>query len=215
MFLLQAAARVDTIFVHTEPAAQGLFQKVTSIASGVMTLTLLGIAITLVPAMWNFRKTYKKTNTILDRIQADVFPLVKHAHSIADNLDYISTAVRADVGMIQNTIKSANGTIQRAVGTTEQRLNEFNALLDVVQGEAEGLFVSTAATVRGVKTGASHLVGGVGPEIASVEVDVDDLEIVVDDQEIENYGYDDSPESDDQPDAARAPRIIRRARTRR
>jgi uncharacterized protein YoxC len=213
--LLQAAARVDTIFIQTAPVAQSWFAKVTGVAGVVMTLTILAIAISLVPAMWNFRKTYKKTNELLDRIQADVMPLIKHAHSIADNLDYISTAIRSDVGMIQDTIKSANGQIQQAVGMTERRINEFNALLAVVQDEAEGLFVSTAATVAGVKTGASHLVGGDGTELASVEVDGDDLEIVVDDEETDYYGYDDSPESDDQPDATRAPRIIRRDRSRR
>jgi hypothetical protein len=215
MLLVQAARAVDTIFVNTAPASQGWFQKATSIASGVTTLTLMVMAIALVPAAWNFRKTYQKTSALLDRIQADVMPLVKHAHSIADNLDYISTAIRSDVGMIQNTVKSANSQIQRAVGQTEQRINEFNALLAVVQGEAEGLFVSTAATVAGVKTGASHLVGGDGTEIASVEVDGNDLEIVLDDEETDDYGYDDSSGSDDQPDPARAPRIIRRTRTRR
>jgi hypothetical protein len=212
---LQAAARVDTIFVQTAPVTQSWFAKVTGVAGVVMTLTILAIAISLVPAMWNFRKTYKKTNDILDRIQADVMPLIKHAHSIGDNLDYISTAIRADMGMIQSTIKSANGQIQQAVGMTERRINEFNALLAVVQSEAEGLFVSTAATVAGVKTGASHLVRRDGTEIASVEVDGDDLEIVVDDEETDDYGYYDSPESDDEPDQARAPRIIRRDRTRR
>lgn len=215
-FSLQAAATaVDTIYVHSAAPAQGTFQKVTGIASGIMTLTLMIMAVALVPAAWNFRKTYKKTSQLLERVQADVAPLIKHAHSIADNLDYISTAVRADVAMIQSTLASANQRIQGAVDITETRINEFNALLDVVQDEAEGLFVSTAATVRGVKTSASHLIGADGPELASVEVDGDDLEIVVDDEEIEDYGYDDTPESDDNPDATRAPRIIRRDRTRR
>jgi len=216
-FLLQAAARTvhDTIYVASATASQSWFQKVTGAASGVMTLTLMILAVALVPAAWNFRKTYKKTNEIIDRIQADVMPLIKHAHSIADNLDYISTAIRSDVGMIQDTLKSANGRIREAVRGTEHRINEFNALLEVVQGEAEGLFVSTAATVRGVKTGASHLVGGDGTELASVEADDDDLEIVVDELEIDDYGYDDTPEPDHEPDAARAPRIIRRDRDRR
>jgi len=214
MLLLQARVVHDTIFIQTAPVAQSWFAKVASVAGVLMTLTLLAMAIALVPAAWNFRKTYKKTSALLERIEADVMPLTKHAHSIADNLDYISTALRADIGMIQDTLKSANRTIRDAVGATEQKVNEFNALLDVVQGEAEGLFVSTAATVRGVKTGASHLVGGAGTEIASVEVDGDDLEIVVDDEETDDYGYDDSPESDDQPDS-RAPRIIRRDRSRR
>ena len=34
-------------------------------------------------------------------------------------------------------------------------MNEFNALLAVVQQEAEQLFVSTASTVRGVREGAA------------------------------------------------------------
>jgi hypothetical protein len=215
MLLLQARAIHDTIFMQTAPVAQSWFAKVTSIAGGVMTLTLLAMAIALVPAAWNFRQTYKKTTALLERIEADVMPLTKHAHSIADNLDYISTAIRADLGMIQDTLKSANGAIRQAVGTTEAKINEFNALLDVVQGEAEGLFVSTAATVRGVKTGASHLVGGDGTELASVESDGVDIEIDVIDEETDDYGYDDPSESDDQPDQARAPRIIRRDRSRR
>jgi uncharacterized protein YoxC len=216
-FLLQAGARVvhDTIYVAASTPAQGLFQRVTGIASGVMTLTLMVLAIALVPAAWNFRKTYKKSSEIIERIQSDVMPLMKHAHSIADNLDYISTAIRSDVGMIQDTLRTANSRVRRAVGQTEEKINEFNALLDVVQGEAEGLFVSTAATVRGVRTGASRFVSGDGTELASVEADGDDLEIVDDDEETDDYGNDDSPEPDDQSDQARAPRIIRRDRTRR
>ena len=134
ILLLQARVVHDTIYVATATASQGWFQKVTGVASGIMTLTLMVLAVALVPAAWNFRKTYKKSSEIIERVQADVAPLIKHAHAIADNLDYISTAIRADVGMIQDTLKSANGTIRKAVGSTEQKINEFNALLDVVQG---------------------------------------------------------------------------------
>jgi hypothetical protein len=38
-------------------------------------------------------------------------------------------------------------------------MNEFNALLQVVQQEAEQAFVSTASAVRGVRTGAATLGG--------------------------------------------------------
>ena len=39
----------------------------------------------------------------------------------------------------------------------EQRIEEFNALMEVIQGEAEGAFIKTAAAVRGVKKGAQKL----------------------------------------------------------
>lgn len=208
---LALQASVDTVYVATQN--QGWFQKVTSIASTVMTLTLLAMAIALVPAAWNFRKTYKRTSKLLDQVQADVAPLIKHAHSIADNVDYISTAIRADLTMIQGTLATANERLQEAIVTTEGRMNEFNALLDVVQDEAEGIFVTTAATVRGVRTGASHFVRDNGPELASVEADDAVLEAGVNDEEIE-YGYDVHGGADDYAVASRAPRIIRRSRTR-
>jgi hypothetical protein len=116
------------------------------------------------------------------------------------------------VGSIHETLLAANQRLQEAVELTERRMHDFSALLAVVQQEAEGIFVSTAATVHGVRTGAYHFVGGDGPEIASVEADDDGLEAAVDDEEIDdgNDGitYDDA-------DASRAPRIIRRDRTRR
>jgi uncharacterized protein YoxC len=208
--IVRAAVAVDTIWV-VKPVAQGTFDKISSIASGVMTLTMLVLAIALVPAAWNFRKTYKKTSEMLSRVQADVAPLIKHAHSIADNVNYISTALRSDVSIIHNTLMSANSRLEEAVDLTERRMHDFSALLAVVQEEAEGVFVSTAATVRGVRRGASHLAGGDGPELASVEVDDDGLEAAVDDEEIDDgdngITYDDA-------DASRAPRIIRRSRAR-
>lgn len=211
LYLQAAAATVDTVWIQQATTQRGWFEKVTGIASGIMTVTLMIMAIALVPAAWNFRKTYKKTSHLLDRVQADVAPLIKHAHSIADNVDYISTALRSDVAQIQGTLASANERIQQAIGVTERRINEFNALLDVVQQEAEGVFVSTAATVRGVRTGAAHFSRGDGPELASVEVDDDGLEAAVDDEEID-HGYDFYRDPDDESDASRAPRIIRRNR---
>src|SRR5258708_9626608 len=96
-------------------------------------------------------------------------------------------------------------------------MHDFSALLAVAQQEAEGIFVSTAATVHGVRTGASHFAGGNGPELASVEADDDGLEAAVNDEEIDDgtdfiRGF--SPDADHDADASRAPRIIRRTRTR-
>jgi hypothetical protein len=209
-----ASAVTDTIWVQQPTVHQGLFERITIIASGVMTLTLLGLAIAFIPVARNFRKTYKRSAALLEKVQADFAPLIKHAHSIADNVDYVSTAIRADAEVIHGTLIDANRRLQAAVGLTERQMRDFSALLAVVQQEAEGIFVSTAATVRGVRTGASHLAGGDGPELASIEVDDDGLEAAVNDEEIDD-DYDINRDTDNDPGASRAPRIIRRTRTRR
>lgn len=151
----QAAGTLpDTQIVRQVTADPGMFQKVTSIASGLMTISILVLTVALVPAAWNFRKSYAKINDLVDRVYGDVTPIMRHASSIADNLNYITTSLRADVQTVNQTVTSANQRVLHAVRLTEQRLDEFNALLQVVQEEAESAFVSTASAVRGVRTGA-------------------------------------------------------------
>lgn len=159
-WLLQEAATFpDTLVMKTVTGERGWFEIVTGIASGVMTLTLLGLTIFLAPAAWSFWRTFRKVREIIDRVYADITPITHHASSIADNLDYITTSIRTDVQQVNATIASANRRLHQAVELTETRLNEFNALLQVVQQEAEQAFLSTASAVRGVRTGAAALSG--------------------------------------------------------
>src|SRR4051812_33775875 len=155
--LQQGAALPDTLVMKTVPAQRGWFEIVTGVATAVLTLTFLGLAVVMAPAAWSFWRSFKKVRELLDRVYADVSPLTRHAGNIADNLDYITTSIRHDVQQVNATIAAANRRLQQAVDTTEQRLNEFNALLQVVQQEAEQAFLSTAAAVRGVRRGAANL----------------------------------------------------------
>lgn len=155
--LLQLPPRADTLLMRQVGMDRGWFEKATAIASGLMTIALLVLAVALVPAAWNFRKSYARVSALLDRIYGDINPLMRHASAIADNVHYITTSVRTDVQQVNATIAAANQRLQQAMSVTEQRLAEFNALLEVVQQEAETMFVATAATVRGVRTGAAAL----------------------------------------------------------
>lgn len=152
--LLQAVVR-DTIYVAAEARGRDWFEILTGAASIAISIALLALAVGLIPAAWNFRKSYKKANELLDKVYADITPLVRHAHAVADNLDYITTAVRSDLQKLSRSIDGANARLQQVAKESETRLAEFNALLKVMQEEAEDVFVSTASAVRGVREGAS------------------------------------------------------------
>ena len=156
--LLQQVARTlpDTIYTKQVVAEPGLWEKITSIASGVMTITVIILTVALVPAAWNFRKSYKKTSDMLDKIYGDVNPLMRHASAIADNVDYITTSIRVDVQQVSQTVAAVTQRLQDAVSGAEDRMKQLNALLDVVQEEAESAFVTTASTIRGVQTGINQ-----------------------------------------------------------
>ncbi|HEY3745581.1 MAG TPA: hypothetical protein VGL17_05025 [Gemmatimonadaceae bacterium] len=156
--LLQQVARAlpDTIYTKQVVVEPGLWEKITSIASGVMTFTVIILTVALVPAAWNFRKSYKKVSDMLDKIYGDVNPLMRHASAIADNVDYISTSIRVDVQQVSQTVAAVNQRLQEALESAEDRMKQLNALLDVVQEEAESAFVTTASTIRGVQTGINQ-----------------------------------------------------------
>lgn len=155
--LLQVTlAANDTIYTKQVAPEPGWFDKVTSIASVVMTITIIVLSAALIPAAWNFRKSYKKVSDMLDKVYGDVNPLMRHASSIADNVDYVSTAIRVDIQQVSQTVAAVNQRLQQAVTAAEARINQLNALLEVVQEEAESAFVSTASTIRGVKTGINQ-----------------------------------------------------------
>jgi uncharacterized protein YoxC len=153
----QVVQGATPVLVRQVGSERGWFETATAVASGLMSVALLVLTVALVPAAWNFRKSYAKISDLLDRVYGDVNPLMRHASAIADNVNYITTSVRTDVQQVNATIAAANQRLQQAVALTEQRLNEFNALLEVVQHEAESMFVATASTVRGVRTGAAAL----------------------------------------------------------
>jgi uncharacterized protein YoxC len=197
----QLSQHADTVLMRQVGNERGWFETATAVASALMSVALLVLTVALVPAAWNFRKSYAKVSDLLDRVYGDVNPLMRHASAIADNVNYITTSVRTDVQQVNATIAAANQRLQEAVSLTEQRLTEFNALLAVVQQEAEQMFVATASTVRGVRTGAAAL------HIEDDEVDAYEATALPSEELLDGY---------DDPDASQAgatrPRVRPRQR---
>lgn len=173
LLALQGTLPDTIVTVNAEPPG-GAFERVASIASGLMSIALLVLTVFLVPAAWNFRKSFLRVNQLLDRIYADINPIVKHANTISDNVDYITTSIRVDIQQVNRTIAEANRRMMEALELSERRLHDFNALIEVVQREAEGAFVTTASTLRGVRAGTAAFQHGVLGE--ADDLGRDDLE---------------------------------------
>ena len=147
----------DTLLMRQVGSEPTMLARFAEVLRALMTLALLVLTVAVVPAAWNFRRSYQKISDLLDRVYADVNPLTHHAARIAENVDYVSTAIRADVQRASATLSEANARLQEAVRQAERRAKEFDALLSVVQEEAETTFVSAAAAVRGVRSGVGQL----------------------------------------------------------
>ena len=87
----------------------------------------------------------------------NIGPVSDRAKLISDNLEFISQALRTDVERLNSSVRALSDRLQQASEHMEDRIEDFNALMEVVQGEAEEIFLDTASTVRGVKAGARQI----------------------------------------------------------
>jgi methyl-accepting chemotaxis protein len=97
---------------------------------------------------------------IRDGVRQHFGPIAERARGISENVEFISRSLREDVDRLNGSVKALTGRLTQASDRMEERIEDFNALMEVVQDEAEEIFIDTAATVRGVRAGARSIAGG-------------------------------------------------------
>ncbi len=109
------------------------------------------LAVALVRLLVEWRRTVVE---LRGAVHQNLGPVSDRARSISDNVQFITQALRTDVERLNASVKALTARLHQASSRMEERIEEFNALMEVVQSEAEEVFLDTAATVRGVREGA-------------------------------------------------------------
>ncbi len=125
--------------------------EVSTVVIAVVSVLLLLVALALVLQVKKF----------LTSLQQHVQPVTDRARVAAENVEYISAVVREDVQTVRTSVSGLSDRLKKASDRMEERVEEFNALMDVVQDEAESVLLDTAAVVRGVRAGAQTMGEGV------------------------------------------------------
>lgn len=145
---------IALLFAQTS-AAGGWLGVLLSIAIIVLTVLLLVLVVVLVPTLLSLRKTMEESQKLVALLSRETGPISQRISRVADNLDYITTAVRADLHQLSRTLQDANARLGDAIDASELRVREFGALAGFAQEEAERAVVSAAAALRGVRAGAA------------------------------------------------------------
>ena len=144
------------LIAQTVPARDGLAVaadiSVVVVAVAVLILTVVAIAVLI--------RAHRTIGELRDGVRQSFAPVSDRARSISDNVEFITQVVRADVEALNESVQALSDRLTVASEHLEDRVEDFNALMEVVQGEAEDLFLGTAATVRGVREGAKVIAGG-------------------------------------------------------
>lgn len=154
--LLQAVSLPDTIVARTIPD-RGVLEWTSGLLELLVLLLAVGALIGLILLLAAMREGVKKLNGTLDRLVDDTRPLLTDARAVvADARDMVAT-VKRDVSHMSGAAAAMGDTIRDAAEVTAQRIDEVNAVLDVVQAEIEETAITAASAVRSVRLGARAL----------------------------------------------------------
>jgi uncharacterized protein YoxC len=126
-----------------------------SIATDVAVI-VIAVAVIVLLVLWAslVAKVHRVLSELRGSARQSFGPVSDRARSISDNVEFITQAVRGDVEKLNASVSTLTDRLNLASNRMEERIEEFNALMEVVQGEAEDIFIETASTVRGVREGA-------------------------------------------------------------
>jgi len=160
-------AATDTVFVASQPTALDV----------ATSISVIVVAVVAILAFLSFTGFLRQMKKVLDRIHDEIKPAAERTRVAAKNVEYISGKVRDDMEKVHEVVDGMTGRLHTASDHMEDRVQEFNALMEGVQGEAERVFIDTARVVRGMQAGAAHVGRGGGPDGAAREyLDPDELE---------------------------------------
>ena len=155
----------DTVTMVAAPSLLATTQAVSSIVLGV---AVLGLLVTLLLVLLQLRNLARTLGSVAHRLEKDSAPVMERARSVAENVDFITMAVRTDVQKLNASISGLNDRLREASLKMEERIQDFTALVEVLQYEAEDLALDTAAAVRGVRAGTRSLASDPsGPRVHS------------------------------------------------
>jgi hypothetical protein len=152
---------VDTVFVVAPATARSVAADWALVILGAAAAVGIVVAVPLIFQLRNGLRSLRRASKEVER-RAD--PLLERGKVVGANLEFITTTLKHDVEALNSAIRSLSDRLTQASNHMEERVHDFNALMEVVQSEAEGVFVDTAATARGVRAGARHLAGRTGGE---------------------------------------------------
>lgn len=162
-WLLQAAVLPDTLPVKVIRGETTWYD----ITSGTLQLIVLVLAVLVLAALaWvliSVKKGLDAVKGTVEKLSADARPLIAQANEIAVDAREVVAMLRTDVERVTHAAGELSEQLLDVAAVTERRMDDINAVIDVVQGELEETVLSTAASLRGLRLGGRAIAGALAP----------------------------------------------------
>ncbi|MCA0376109.1 MAG: hypothetical protein LCH84_10630 [Gemmatimonadetes bacterium] len=156
--LLQVAARADTIVALTIPD-RGILEWTSGILQILVLLLAVAALVALIMLLQAMRLGIQRIDAGMARLADQTRPMLANANAMVGDARAMVAAVREDVTRVTDAAGVIGEELRHAAQTTARRVDDVNAVLDVLQGELEETALGAAAAIRGVRVGARALAG--------------------------------------------------------
>ena len=142
--LLQAAVRQDTLIARMIPErgvldwTNGILQLVVLILGVVSLITLVALLITV-------RRGVERTNQLIDDFSKETRPLIAKATEVVADAREVVAMLRTDVERVTDAAGAISESLLDAAEITTRRVDDVNAVLDVLQDELEDTALSAVS----------------------------------------------------------------------
>lgn len=161
-WLVQAATVQDTPVVRVIRGETTWYD----ITSGTLQLIVLLLAVVVLGAMaWmlvSLKKGLDSLKETVEKAYGDARPIIATANQVAGDAREVVAMLRTDVERVTNAAGALSEQLLDVAAVTERRMDDINAVIDVVQGEVEETVLSTAASLRGLRMGGRAIAGALG-----------------------------------------------------
>jgi uncharacterized protein YoxC len=132
-------------------------QMVIAVAVSIIALIVLGGALVVIVELRYAHRLVREIRTGMNAMTPQVGPLLNRMKVATDDIAGMTGDARRRMDDVLHTVEDLHRGVKRAAAATEDRIRRFDAVLDIVQTEAEELMLDAAATAHGLHEAARSL----------------------------------------------------------
>jgi uncharacterized protein YoxC len=133
----------------------GWAEVVTAISTAIIAVAVILAGITVVMTLNEFRTLAQSVQRVAELLERDARPTLDSARRLVDDVQHVVSSVRREADDIVDSSQDVRERMQRLLQRTEERLQDLDALIDVVQYEVEETALDVAAALRTTRRGAT------------------------------------------------------------
>lgn len=127
------------------------------IGQSLVSFLVLVMLVMAVGVLWAVKKSIQELTKLIKSVYEPVASAATETRDAARELLQLTKSTRGHVDKFGGTLGAANDRLHAAVAKAEHRFKRMDALVGVVQDEAEHLVVSAASAARGVEAGGAMI----------------------------------------------------------